>query len=213
MLRLRALGLRSLCGATWSLLRPTTRKGAVVKKPKLSKPKWRAFPATRSDVGRFLKDESRFWNKVVIRNKTACWLWQASRNMGKFPYGRFQLGEKVVRAHRVSFILSRRSDIPAGLTLDHLCRNPSCVNPFHLEAVSGRTNVLRGSSPPARHSQQTHCKYGHAFKGKNLYVDLRGFRKCRTCSRRWAVERLGREWAARKERGSRQNKSVHGWGK
>jgi len=38
--------------------------------------------------------------------------------------------------------------VPDGLELDHLCRNRYCVNPHHLEAVSHRTNVLRGFIPP-----------------------------------------------------------------
>jgi hypothetical protein len=37
--------------------------------------------------------------------------------------------------------------VPSGLQLDHLCRVPLCVNPAHLEPVTGTENVRRGRVP------------------------------------------------------------------
>jgi hypothetical protein len=83
---------------------------------------------------------ARFWEKVDRSGD--CWTWTASDN-GQ-GYGQFYLrsGRKV-HAHRYAYE-AVVGPIPAGLELDHLCANPSCVNPRHLEPVPHRTNMLRG---------------------------------------------------------------------
>lgn len=68
--------------------------------------------------------------------------------------------------------------VPEGLVLDHLCRNPPCLNLDHLEPVVHRENVMRGLSgirPP-------HCPQGHPYEGDNLYV-WNGKFFCRACNR------------------------------
>lgn len=45
-------------------------------------------------------------------------------------------------AHRAAYELLV-GPIPAGLTLDHLCRNTKCCNPAHLEPVTNAENVRR----------------------------------------------------------------------
>jgi hypothetical protein len=36
-----------------------------------------------------------------------------------------------------------------AMVLDHLCRNRWCVNPWHLELVEFRENILRGNGAAA----------------------------------------------------------------
>lgn len=81
-----------------------------------------------------------------------------------------------------------RGPIPAGLTLDHLCRVRACVNPAHLEPVTLAENKRRGESPAARKARQTHCMRGHEFTPENTIrrKDRRGRgiltgRECRVC--------------------------------
>lgn len=81
----------------------------------------------------------RFWAKVD--HTPTCWIWSGSRD-GK-GYGLFWDGDRQVRAHRFAYELLREP-IPDGLTIDHLCRVTSCVNPDHMEVVTVSENVRRG---------------------------------------------------------------------
>lgn len=119
-----------------------------------------------------------FWANV---DKTGdCWIWTSSRTRqggraGTGGYGKW--GGRM--AHRVSYE-ALVSPIPEGLQLDHLCRTPACVNPQHLEPVTGAENLRRWQEA------NPYCKRGHALVGQNLRVtfkDGRPGRRCRTCIR------------------------------
>lgn len=116
---------------------------------------------------------------------TGCWLWTLSTR-GDGYANKLTLGGKDWYAHRLSLFLFRCSFDPQ-LSVDHKCRNRSCVNPDHLEAVKQRINVLRGVSVVAQLSSRTHCKRGH-FLGDPA---TRKIRRCVECNREkqrlWAV--------------------------
>jgi hypothetical protein len=135
-----------------------------------------------------MTDEERFWAKV---DKTdSCWLWTAGASEG---YGRFRVSRptrRTLAAHRVAYEWLV-GPIPDGLQLDHLCRNPSCVNPDHLEPVTNRENGRRG----IKGELTTHCPQGHPYSGVNLYVHPRGRRKCRQCRKeQMRILRERRRW-------------------
>ena len=70
----------------------------------------------------------RFWSKV--RRAEACWEWLARVDRG--GYGIFSITrEKLVRAHRLSWLLSGQAD-PGAACLLHRCGNHRCVRPDHL---------------------------------------------------------------------------------
>ncbi len=94
-------------------------------------------------------------------------------------YGRVKLDGRSCSVHRIVFeLLVGR--VPDGMELDHKCRVRSCCNPAHLEIVTHRENVIRGTSYIALKAAQTHCKRGHAFDETNTYL-WRGNRICRLC--------------------------------
>ena len=133
----------------------------------------------------------RFWSKV--EKTDTCWLWVG--NIQASGYGQFWLKEGPSYAHRFAYELLV-GPIPEDKQLDHLCHTNSdcrggtsclhrrCVNPDHLEAVTAKTNVLRGRSFAARFSVATHCVNGHLYNEANTYYyrDGRG-RMCRECGR------------------------------
>lgn len=85
-------------------------------------------------------------------------------------------------AHRNAYELAT-GPIPDGSDLDHLCRNRRCFNPSHLEPVTRRENLLRGSTGPALNARKTHCKHGHPFTPTNTTYRRNGKRECRQCNR------------------------------
>ena len=111
---------------------------------------------------------------------TGCWLWMLSLKQ-EMGYGQATWKGRSVIAHRLAYV-AFAGVIPQGLTLDHLCRQRSCVNPKHLEPVTSHVNVLRGIGPTAQNARKTHCLAGHPLHGDNVY-DYDGERHCRTCKR------------------------------
>jgi hypothetical protein len=73
--------------------------------------------------------------------ETGCWNWL--HHCTPDGYGRLERDGRRQMAHRYIFELNR-GPIPEGMQLDHLCRNRRCVNPVHLEPVSGLVNARRG---------------------------------------------------------------------
>jgi hypothetical protein len=135
--------------------------------------------------------EPRFWPKV---DKTeTCWLWNAGTN--GVGYGMFWVDKDRGRvlAHRYAYELLV-GPIPEGLTLDHLCRQPTCVRPDHLEPVTHRENVRRGNGWGGRKARQTHCLRGHELTEANIYrkPSRPTSRECRTCMAEREAKRLRR---------------------
>lgn len=95
---------------------------------------------------------------------TGCWLWAGASNPE--GYGRIWVEDRLGYTHRVAYE-AFVGPIPDGYDIDHLCRNRGCCNPDHLEAVTRRTNLLRGETLTRAHRDGVNC----------------GFDGCPNCSR------------------------------
>lgn len=125
------------------------------------------------------KIKDRFWKSVSIGED--CWNWNGT--VTPFGYGSFSFLNRSRPAHRISYIF-KYGKIPNGLVLDHLCRNPGCVNPDHLEPVTHFENAYRGI-PGLRRAVQI-CERGHRYTSENTKwkvenVKWKRGRECRIC--------------------------------
>lgn len=138
----------------------------------------------------------------IVDPVSGCWVWQRCGN-GR-GYGFVFRGGIRSYAHR-AFYEDANGPIPDDLVIDHLCRNPSCVNPDHLEAVTFQENMRRGVFPSRRGAKQTPrelCKKGlHRFTPENTIIEPDGGRKCRECvkayKRAWYLRNRARILAKR----------------
>jgi len=122
-----------------------------------------------------------------LENEAGCWVYQGPLD----PKG-YGVAGMFGRAHRY-FYKHLVGPIPGDLTIDHLCKNTSCVNPSHMEPVTRAENTRRAREAA---SARTHCPHGHEFTPGNTYTYPDGYRECRTCRKRYVQEfraKYGRE--------------------
>ena len=122
----------------------------------------------------------RVLSRIEVDKKSRCW-----RVRGRTLQRRFHVSRdgECLLAHRYIYECLI-GPIPAGLVIDHLCGNPGCQNPLHMEPVPHGENTRRGRSNLDRKTK-TNCHRGHPLSGQNLVLeyDRAGIahRRCRTC--------------------------------
>src|SRR5262249_34193356 len=127
----------------------------------------------------------RFWSRVdASGGLDSCWPWLGPRMWN--GYGKASADDRTQNAHRVAYVLIHGL-APAGLHIDHLCRNRLCCNPQHLEAVTMGENMRRSPAVMAQRTK-THCPQGHPYAGANV-IRYRHGRCCRTCSNQRSIAR------------------------
>lgn len=110
--------------------------------------------------------------------ESGCWQWQGTLSAEGYGRSHGKFGDKVETwAHRCAYAAAH-GPIPAGMTVDHLCFNPGCVNPEHLRLLTNSENAANQLA-----AYWTHCKRGHEFTPENTVVmtNGNGRRQCRTC--------------------------------
>lgn len=123
----------------------------------------------------------RFDSKVYKQGIDNCWIWNGTRTT--LGYGVFSVDSKLIYVHRWAYEYFNKP-IPENMTIDHICRNPSCVNPRHLEVVTQRINVQRGKTGSLQ-IRKTHCPRGHPYDDTNTIIRRDDSRVCRICNKEY----------------------------
>lgn len=99
-------------------------------------------------------------------------------------YGQVWDGARTLGAHVAAWQILV-GPVTEGHHLHHLCENPPCVNPTHLESVTPEEHRKR--------HLKTHCIHGHEFTPETTLVLRSGARTCRICKRSQERERRRRK--------------------
>lgn len=93
----------------------------------------------RVGVSPGMSDQEKFEHYGWTLTDSGCWEWAGcyyKTGYGATPHNSF--GTRV--AHRVSYMIYC-GPIDPGITIHHICANRACVNPLHLQPLSGRLNT------------------------------------------------------------------------
>lgn len=134
----------------------------------------------------------RFAKRVRVDSATGCWQWTGLLTAGGYGVLPVRADGRTahLRAHRLAYAI-HIGPLDDTLTIDHLCRVRSCVNPAHLEQVPQRVNILRGEADSAYYARRSRCLRGHLFDEKNTRQTAHG-RMCRACGRIRSAESRAR---------------------
>lgn len=98
-------------------------------------------------VSQIRKDKERLIQRLS-RNISAqgdCKVWTGCSNNDGYPKISFRVNGRHVQVyvHRLFFVLKSAEPISLNMEIDHTCHNRKCVNPAHMQLVSGSMNKRR----------------------------------------------------------------------
>lgn len=82
---------------------------------------------------------ANFWARVEPGPPDLCWEWTGTIT-GR-GYGQIMIDGKKSGAHRYAIAFATGESIPTGKVVMHLCDNPKCCNPAHLQVGSHAENI------------------------------------------------------------------------
>jgi hypothetical protein len=148
-------------------------------------PTWRSLPPDlsslltddpRRNLRRFPPDtplRERILLRFVVKS-SGCWEYSKSKHSA--GYGVIRCEGVIEYVHRVSYS-EFVGPLIEDMTVDHLCHNRPCGNPFHLQQVTNLESILRGTGASATNARKTHCAAGHELQYRKP-----GQRWCKICN-------------------------------
>ena len=106
--------------------------GAFVPNTRILRP---PFEVTQELLERFYRG--------VDKTSSADGCWQFTRSVSSKGYAKFSLDGVIYDAHVMAWrIANDGQPVPVGSAICHLCDNPRCVNPKHLELGNQQINAI-----------------------------------------------------------------------
>jgi hypothetical protein len=164
------------------------------------------------DPDRTEAELAHFHSRYARGGPDECWIWLGEPNHN--GYGIIEQRGQKIRAHRLALVLHLGRDLKPGKVPNHMCENPPCVNPAHLQESTQRENVLHGNTITSEQRARTHCPQGHELSEKNCVPShwARGWRSCLTCDRATANKQRALIGAAHKALGIPRREYVATYG-
>jgi hypothetical protein len=116
----------------------------------------------------------------AVRRESGCVEWTG--HVATNGYGQIRWNYTKWQVHRAVWTATR-GPIADDLTVDHLCRNPLCVNADHMEIVTRGENSRRAGGLDVANTkmrQAQTCRNGHRYDQQAVRQNRRG-RVCATC--------------------------------
>lgn len=86
-----------------------------------------------------MSKQLKFRVKYIVLDND-CWQWQCAKNAKGYGQIYDWKNKTTIKAHRL-FYENKFGKIPEGMTINHKCKNPSCVNPDHMELMTNSDNI------------------------------------------------------------------------